>query len=194
LKKIALSFATLATTILMVTAASKAVFSDEDNFSGNQINAALVNIDARSETGNNPARLPKPIIANSLIPGQFSDWARGIIFNQADSTNVRVWMYAVNIDGYACPKVNLEVWTGHAADGADSERSYKIFDSNIFNLNGSSNRVEITNHVFTSPNWLPANTSAVIQQRAGLDSSANNDFQSKSCTWDEIFVAETPEL
>jgi hypothetical protein len=131
------------------------------------------------------------------MPGEFSDWARGIVFNEADSENVRLYMYVDNVEGEACPKINLDVRTGHAANGADSEQQFVVYSGLISGITGAENRKEITGgdapKVFNAPNYLPPNTSAVIQQRVQLDPSATEAHQG-TCTWDEVFVAEVPAV
>ncbi len=184
--KIIKSLVLVVAALAVVGGGTRSFFSDTDSFDNNTISTATVKIDARNEP---QGRLSKPLNVSGLVPGQWTDYARGIVFNEANSTNVKLYMYVTNISGVACGKTNLEVWTGHAGNGADSERGWNLFKSNIYDFNGPSKRVEITGKVF-NPTIGP-NNSAVIQQRAQLDSSADNDYQNKSCTWDEIFVAET---
>lgn len=188
MRRIALSLVTILAAVVMVAGSTKAVFSDTDSFVGNTISTATVNIDARDEP---MGLLHKPLIVSGLVPNQWSGYARGIVYNESNSTNVRAYMYLANISGAACDKVNLQVWTGHAASGAPSERGWVLMNGPLANYLGPVNRVEVTNHVFVAPNYLPANTSAVIQQRAQLDPSADNTYQNKSCMWDEVFVAES---
>lgn len=191
MRRILLSLLTIFTTTAMMAGASQAVFSDTDTFEGNNITTATVNIDARSEAH---GLLPKPLIASGLIPGEYTDWARGVVYNEAGSTNVRVYMYVANRTGTACDKTNIEVYTGYAESAANVnlERDYQLYSGPLSGLAGEGKKVEITGFVFKSPNWLPANTSAVIQQRAQLDGTAGDGLQGATCTWDEVFVAQTP--
>ncbi len=186
MRKIFFSVFILIALVVEVSQATKAVFSDTGEVKGNTISAATVNIDFRSEP---KGLLPKPLNVSGLVPTQFTGWARGVVYNAANSTPVKVYMYVENISGGACDKTRIEVYTGHAADGASSERGYLLYGGALNGLAGSEHRVEVTGHVF---NLLNTNTSAVIQQRAQLDGSADNSYQNKSCTWDEVFVAETP--
>lgn len=173
-----------------VTQATLAVFSDSSQILGNTISTAFVDIDARAEA--NSSTLPKPINELGLVPGEWTQWYRGVVFNKAESTNVRVYMYLNNVVGTACSKTNLVVTTGHA--GSDvGERVNVLFNGNLSALTGTGNRVELTGYSnFPAPNYLPANNSLVIQQQAQLDISADNAQAGSSCTWDEVFVAETP--
>ena len=182
-----MSLVTIFAAVAVVAGATRAVFSASSSFTGNTIATAIVHISAISEP---QGRLPKPLNAVGLVPGGYTGYARGVIFNQADSTNVKLYMYLDNINGVACPKTNIQVWTGNTASGADSERGYWLMNSSLEAYSGSGKRVEITGKVF-NPTIGP-NNSAVIQQRAQLDPLADNGYQGKSCTWDEVFVAETP--
>ncbi|HBP01309.1 MAG: hypothetical protein UY41_C0046G0014 [Candidatus Moranbacteria bacterium GW2011_GWE1_49_15] len=171
--------------------ATYAIFSDTSSFAGNTISTATVDIDARNEPS---GLLPKPLNVSGIVPGEFTDWARGIVFNTANSTDIRLFMYVTNVTGAACNKTNLEVYTGNADPGnTDNERDFQLYNGVISGLAGVGNRVEITGpeagKVYNPT--MPTNHSAVIQQRAQLDPSAGNSYQNTSCTWDEIFVAET---
>jgi hypothetical protein len=101
-------------------------------------------------------------------------------------------MYVDNVSGAACDKTNLEVYTGYAASGADSERGFTVYNGSLGDFTGEANREEITGYVF-DPTIGP-NNSAVIQQRAQLDPSADNSFMNTDCTWDEVFVGEAGEV
>lgn len=186
MKKIIVSLFTIFAVVAAVSGATFAVFSDTDSFVGNTISTATVNISALSEP---KGLLPKPINVSGLVPGQSTGWARGVIFNKADSTDVRLYMHVANVSGAACGKTNLKVYTGHAHDGADDERSVVLYNGVLSGLQGPANRREITGHIFDP--IIKPNNSAVIQQRAQLDSTAGNGYQGTSCTWDEVFTAET---
>lgn len=187
MKKIIVSAFTIFAVVAMVAGATQAVFSDTSSFDGNTIATATVDIDAKSEQ--KQADLPKPLVVSRLIPGEWTGWARGVVFNKPSSTPVKVFMYVDNVSGDACSKTNLTVYTGHAANGAASERSHKIYDGPLNGLKGNSKRREVTGRI---GDLLGVNNSAVIQQRAQLDESAGNNLQHTSCTWNEVFVAETP--
>jgi hypothetical protein len=193
MRRIALSLVTVFAVVAMVAGATKAVFSDSASFVGNTIATATVNISANSEPGTNPVRLPKPLNVTGLVPNQWTGWARGVVYNEGNSTNVRAYMYIDNPTGVACAMTNIQVWTGNANSGADSERGFLLMNGPLSWYTGSGQRVEITgdSRVFVAPNYLPANTSAVIQQAAQLDPSASNSYQNTSCVWNEVFVAES---
>lgn len=188
MKKLALSALTVAATVAMAAGATRAVFTDSDSFTGNTISTATVSIDARNEPAGN---LPKPLNVSGLVPGEWTGWARGVVFNEATSTDVRLFMYVTNVSGVACDKVNLDVYTGHAAGGAASERSMLLHTGALSSFDDPSERVEITGSGRVFDPTIPSNTSAVIQQQAQLDASAGDSYQNTSCTWDEVFVAET---
>jgi len=168
--------------------ATLAVFSDSDTMADNSVSTAKVDIEASGEASS--TTLAKPLIAEGLVPGEWSDWARGVIFNKADSTNVRVYMYLTNILGTACGMTNLKITTGHAGSD-EGERENIVFEGRINRIDTPGERKEITRFVFDAPDYLPANTSLVIQQKAQLASEADNRYQGADCTWDEVFVAES---
>lgn len=188
MKNILKSLSVIVAVIAVAAGATHAVFSDTDSFEGNTISTATVNIDARNEPMGN---LPKPLNVSGLVPGEWTGWARGIVYNESNSTDVKVYMHVSNVSGVACNKINLTVYTGHAASGAASERSMLLYNGALGGLEGSSSRVEITGSGKVFNPSMPANRSAVIQQKAQLDSSADNLYQNTSCTWDEVFVAES---
>lgn len=191
MRKILMSLVMVLATATMVAGATQAVFSDSSVFAENTLATAKVDIDARSEAAG--GTLGKPLVVTGLVPGQYSDWARGVVYNQADSTPVRVFMYVSNIQGGSvCDKTNLTVYTGHANSGNASERQFVLYNSGLQGLSGPGNRVEVTGPGKVFNPTLPANTSAVIQQQAQLDSSADNAQSNATCTWDEVFVGETP--
>jgi len=189
MKKIITSLIIILALGVAVTAATQAVFSDTGTIAGNTVSTATVDIDAMGESRG--GIVEKPIVATGLVPGEYTDWARGVVFNKSGSTNVRVWMYVNNLTG-DCGKTNLRITTGHASNGGIGERQYDVYNGALSGLQGSVNRQEVTGYIFNSPNWLPANNSAVLQQQAQLDPSAGNGYQDTTCTWDEVFVAETP--
>jgi hypothetical protein len=100
-----------------------------------------------------------------------------------------MYMHVDNVTGAACDKINLQVTTGHAGSDA-GERARDVHNAALLNIQGAGNRVEVTGippFATIGPNWTQ-----VIQQRAQLDTSADDTYQNKTCTWDEVFVAETP--
>lgn len=189
MKRLLLSAALIFGVAASVAFSTRAVFSDTDSFNGNTIATATVEIEARPEASATTP-LVKPITASGLVPAEWTDWYRGVIYNTSNSTNVRVYMYLDAVTGVACSGTNLTVTTGHAGSDA-SERATTIYNGSLAGLTGAANRRELTGYVFTSPNYLPTNTSLVVQQQAQLDPSADNSYQGTSCTWNEIFVAES---
>jgi len=190
MKKIILSLGSIVATLAVATGATFAIFSDSSSFNGNTVSTAKVDINALSEPNGN---LPKPLNVSGLVPGEWTDWARGVIFNTAESTDVKLYMYVDNKSGAACDKINLEVTTGHAGSDAQ-ERLISLYNGALSGLEGSANRVEITGTGKIFDPTIAPNHSAVIQQRAQLDGSADNSYQNTSCSWDEVFVGETPAL
>ena len=188
MKRILFSLVMILAAVVLVAGTTRAVFSETSSFNGNTVSTATVDIDARSEP---MGLLPKPLNVSGLVPNQWTNYARGVVYNTSNSTNVKVYMYLDAVTGFACDKVNLQVWTGYAASGAASERGWLFMNGLLSSYTGSANRREVTGYVFVAPNYLPKNTSAVIQQRAQLDPSADNTYQNKSCTWNEVFVAES---
>lgn len=189
MSRILASMLVIVSVIGAVGGTTLAVFSDTASILGNTVSTAQVNIDARPEA--NETTEEKPVVATGLVPGEWSDWYRMVVFNESNSTNVRAYMYVTNVVGAACSKINLKVTTGHAGSDA-GERANVIYNSVLSGIDTPNERIELTGFVFTAPNWLPSNTSLVVQQQAQLDSSADNAQANSSCTWDEVFVAETP--
>lgn len=163
--------------------ATYSFFSATDSIDGNTISTATVEIDAKGESGQGV--MAKPIATNNLVPGQWTDWARGAIWNKS-TVPVRLYMYVDDLQGAACPLTNLKVTTGFA--GGD-ERARIVYEGKLNDLAGSMKRVEVTgNPPFAT---IPSTWTQVVQQKAQLDNAADNGAQNQSCTWNEVFVAES---
>lgn len=174
--------------IVSVGGSTVAAFTQSKQILGSTISTARIDIDLRALSS---GEIPKPLNVTGLIPGEWTDWARGEVYNSSLSTPIKVYFYVTNMSGSACSKTNFYLTTGHA--GGD-ERAIVLYDGDINGVAGSENRIEITGagHIFNPV--LPVNTTAVVQQRAQLAADAGDEYQGTSCTWDEVFVAETPEL
>ena len=179
MKKIALSLLMILTAGLFAVGATKAVFSDTGYIVGNTIASGSVDLTVHNFSGN------KPINTQMLVPGQWTPWGRAELYNTG-SLPVRVYMYVDTLSGNACGVTNLQVATGHAG-GNEMERD--VYDGPLDELVGEENRVEVTGVPPFST--LQSNITQVIQQRAQLDPSADNGVQGESCTWREVFVAES---
>ncbi len=188
MRRIALSLVTILATVAMVAGATKAVFSASSSIPSNVLATATIDMNAHGEARGGV--LAKPINVLGLIPGAWTPWYRGVVENKQDSTAIKVWMYVTDITGGACNKVNLDVRTGFASDGGSSELANTVYSGSLYGLNGYGNKYPITGYVFNPT--LPAWNSAVIQQRAQLDPSADNSQMGQGCTWTEVFYAETP--
>jgi hypothetical protein len=182
--RIAVSLFTMFAMVALVAGATYAVFRDRDTIPGHRISTARVhvNIDAVGEARAGVAA--KPLLAENIPVGQWSDWFRGAIHNRPDSGNVRLFMHVANVRGEACDRTRLHVTTGHAGTHA-GERQFDVYRGSLLGIRGEANRREITGHVFTAPRFLPSNTTAVIQQRAQITRGEG------TCTWDEVFTAES---
>lgn len=169
----------------VVSGGTYSFFSATDTISDNMITTASISFSAEGEA--NGTTLAKPINASGLFPGGFSPWARAALQN--DSTfPLRYFMYVTNVVGEACDEVNLTVATG--VEGSDaSERTANVYLGNLMDLVGEANRELVSNVPPFDP--APAGSTQIIQQRAQLDTDANNDVQNESCTWDEVFIAES---
>lgn len=163
--------------------ATYSFFSATDSIEGNTISTATVEIDAKGEAGQGV--MAKPIATSNLVPGQYTDWARGAIWNKS-TVPVRLYMYTDNLQGAACALTNLVVTTGNAGG---NERERTVYEGKLMDVAGSAERVELTGSVPFAT--VPDNWTQVVQQRAQLDESADNGSQNQECTWDEIFVAES---
>jgi hypothetical protein len=171
--------------IIAVTArASWAVFSQTQNLTGNTIATGKLEFDLREFSGNKPIGTI-PSTSTNMVPGQWTDWGRLVVFNHSDSVKARVWMYVDNVTGAACDKVNLKVTTGFAGG---NEYANQLYMGPLNNIIGVTHAFETTQ--IPPFNVLNPNTSQAIHQTAQLDDSADNNYQSKSCSWTEYFYAE----
>lgn len=172
--------------LVAASTATFAVFNDSDVLGGSTISTATVDIDFRPEGAS--GYLLKPIVATNLVPGEWTDWFRGVVYNTSASTDVRVYFYVANVSGAACPKTNLLVKTGHAGG---NEQAISLYSGPLSGVDSVGERVELTGPGKVFNPTLPPNTSLVVTQKGQLDSSADNTYQHTSCTWDEVFVAES---
>lgn len=183
MKKILVSVSIIAAIAAIVSGATYAYFTAQDTITGNTISTATVKIKASGEA--NSVTLPKPIQGTNLVPGQWTAWYRGAIFNQS-SVPLKLYMYVDNLTGSACDKTVLQMTTGHAG-GNEQERT--IYNNWLQNIAGVANKIEITgNPPFAT---VPAGWSQVVQQKAQLHDTADNAYVGTDCTWDEVFVGET---
>lgn len=181
MKRLFTSLMVVSALLTSMTAGSLAVFSESESILGNSIATGVVDIDLRALSS---GEIEKPISADHLVPGDWTDWARAEVYNTAGSEEVRVYFYVENRSG-ECGKTNLELYTGYA--GGD-EMAFELYSGYLSGVAGPANRVEVTGPVWTT---LEPNITAVVHQRAGLDESAGNGYMGTTCTWDEVFVAET---
>ncbi len=162
----------------LVGGTTSALFTAQDQITGNTISSGSVDLVVHNFSGN------KPINTSNMAPGQWTPWGRAELYNTG-SLPTNVYMYVDNVSGAACPKTNLEVRTGWA--GGD-ETVHLLYNGSLAGITGAGNRVETT--VNPPFDQLNPNISQVIKQRAQLDPSADDPYQNTTCTWDEIFVAE----
>lgn len=182
MKRILLSSMLVVGIISLTVGATRAVFSATDVLAGNTVSTAHVEIDAKGES--NASTLAKPFNETNLLPGVWTQWRRAAIENKS-TVPVRLYMYVNTLTG-TCDKTVLKVTTGHA--GGD-ERARVVYNGWLTDLDGAGHRIELTgNPPFTS---IPAGWSQVIQQQAQLHDSADDNYQNTTCTWTEVFVAET---
>ncbi len=188
MKKMFISLALITAMLVSSVGATMAVFSDQGKILGNSFSTATVNIDLRALGS---GQISKPISLTGMIPGMWSDWGRVEVYNESNSTPVKAYFYVENLSGAACNKVNLKLATGHAGSLV-SESAITIYDGALSGIAGAGNRVAISGPGMIFNPTIPVNTTAVVTQRAQLDATASNAYQNTTCTWDEVFVAETP--
>ena len=162
----------------LVGGTTSALFTSQGSINGNTISSGSVNLVVHNFSGN------KPIYTSNMAPGDWTPWGRAELYNTG-TLPVNVYMYVDNVSGAACDKTNLVVKTGWA--GGD-EFVNQLYNGPLAGITDAGNRVETT--VNPPFDQLDPNLSQVIQQRAQLDSSADDAYQNTSCAWDEIFVAE----
>ena len=182
MRRIVLSLFMVIAVGLFTIGATQAVFSDTGYIVGNTIASGSVDLTVHNFSGN------KPIDTQALAPGEFTPWGRAELFNTGNLP-VRVYMYVDQLEGNACGAVNLEVATGHAG-GNETERN--VYNGSLNGLLGEGNMVEVTG--IPPFDILNPNITQVIQQRAQLSLDADNEVQGESCTWREVFVAESVAL
>ncbi len=159
-----------------------AVFSDSATIPGNSISTGAIDIQLN---GDGSEQTPLPIIADGLMPGQWTDWQRYLVTNNSNN-NVRLYFYVTDVVGDACVKTNIQIKTG-PKDG--DEFMYNVYKWNINAIKGFNQKEEITGHhrVF-DPSMNPDDVAAV-RIRAGLDYHANNNQANETCTWTGVFYA-----
>ncbi|MGI5826720.1 MAG: hypothetical protein ACOX50_04895 [Patescibacteria group bacterium] len=182
MRKVAFSLFMAAMAGLLTIGATQAVFSDTGFIVGNTIASGSVDLTVHNFSGN------KPINSQLLVPGEFTEWGRAELFNTGNLP-VKVYMYVDELSGNACGFTNLQVATGFAG-GNEMERD--IYNGPLDELIGEENRVEVTG--IPPFDVLDPNITQVIQQRAQLVPEADNSAQGESCTWREVFVAESIAL
>ncbi len=179
-RKILSSTLVVVSLLAAVGGSAFALFRDTEYIPGNTISTGAVDIVLTGEG----TQLPNPIQDENLLPGEFSDWSKVNVTNNS-TTAVDVFFYVTNVDGAACHDTDLQFATADSAEGTF------LFDSNIYDVKGFNNKVEIVD-----PS-LAADAMAAFKVRAGLSADAENNGAPKSCSWTAVFVAEpsmeTPE-
>ncbi|HAV11559.1 MAG TPA: hypothetical protein DCX32_03370 [Candidatus Moranbacteria bacterium] len=184
MKNILKSFSIIVAIAAVAGGITYAIFSDTDTITGNTVGTATVELDAKGEAAS--GIVSKPIVATNLVPGEYTDDFRGALHNQS-TVDVKLYMYLDNVVGDACDKINLTMTTGHA--GGDEYARTILNNVALSSIDTPAERVEITG----VPPFETAgpNITQVVRERAQLDPSADNTYQNKTCTWDEVFVAES---
>lgn len=185
MRRVLASVLVIAALVMSVTQIAFAVFSDSESIPGNTISTGVIDIGI----GGPGSTQAEPIVAQGLMPGEWSDWVRYLVTNNS-TNNVKLYFYVTDVSGDACVKTNLEIRTG--VEGSDeSERVHEVYNSGLMNIKGVINKVEVTGYVH-DPVLMPEE-SAAVQMRAGLDLSANNNQSEETCTWTGVFFAEGSE-
>ncbi len=179
-RRIFASMLTILSLIAVVGGSALAIFRDFEHIRGNTLSAGTVDIELTDGT----AQFPNPIVAEGLLPGEFSNWSRVLVTNNS-SSDVKLYFYVTDLHGAACTDTKLEVATGLTNV---NEHEFSVFNSNINNIHGIYNKVELTGYVFDPD--MPVNEVAAVQMRAGLDANAGNNSMNGSCNWTAVFVAE----
>ncbi len=154
-----------------------AVFRDTEFIPGNTISTGTVDIVLDNGLG----QMPDPIVAEGLMPGEFSEWTQANVISNS-SGNVKLYFYVIDVDGDACNKTNLEI-----ASGANKE--WSVYSEGLEQLEGSSHKIEVTGYEYDPT--LPAGETATFFLRAGLDEAANGGSTNKTCSWTGVFLAES---
>lgn len=102
-------------------------------------------------------------------------------------------MYVDGVTGDACGSVNLQVFTGTNSDGSAAERANTLYNSALTSLT-LANRIEITGSGKPFDPTMGSGSVAAVQQRAQLDTNAPSTLMGKTCSWNEVFVAEASAL
>ena len=184
MKKIILSMSALAFVGVLLAGGTYAAWSASATVEGNTISTGQLSLDLHGKTS---GEIDKPINVSGLFPGDWTGWARLEIYNQS-SIPVKLYMYAENLSGDACEVTNLEVRTGYA--GGD-EKVRLVYMGALEDIEGVGKRVEVTG--YPPFEYMGANITQVIHQRAQLDDGAGDQYQNTSCMWDEVFVIEKYE-
>jgi len=188
MKKIFFSLFLILLAVGLTAGSANAWFSAQANFSLGIITTAKVDITSSGEDGRKC--ITDPFHIKDLIPGRPTRWTRGSIFNETGSTPVRLFMYAQDVKG-KCDHINLQIFTGKL-DGDDNFNDPKnIYDGRLVDFD-AKHKVEITGPGRIYEHTLSNGESAIIQQRAQLGADADENDQGQSCTWEEVFYAETP--
>jgi len=180
-RKILSSTLVVVSLLAAVGGSAFALFRDTEFIPGNTISTGAVDISLTGEA----SQLPSPIVAEGLLPGEWSDWSKVNVTNNSTSA-VDVFFYVTDVNGAACHDTNLEF------AAADAEEGTTLFSSNIYDVKGYNNKIEIVD-----PN-LAVDAMAAFKLRAGLSEDAEAHGAPKDCSWTGVFVGEpthdeTPE-
>lgn len=180
-KRIFSSLMLITSLAVAVTGSAFALFRDYESIPGNTISSGTVDIALSDGTG----QFPSPIVANNLMPGEFTDWSRIRVTNHS-STNIKLFFYATDVNGGVCDNTILQVHTG--PEGGD-EHQYEVHNASIEAIKGVDNMVEITGFVFDPD--MEVGETAVVLLRAGLAEGTHDGDMGDTCSWTGVFVGES---
>jgi len=189
MRKVLVSLVMISALLVSSIGSTMAVWTHKEEILGNTITTGQIEIVLQGLTS---GEIDKPLNITGLFPGEWSKWGRVEVKNAVNSTPVKVYFYVENVVGDACSKVNIELKMDQVGQDQHNQQQHEhsLYSGLLSNVTGDVKRVELTGDHST----LDVNHLLALKQKVQLDNSADDTFQNKTCTWTEVFKAETSHV
>lgn len=192
MRKILLSIMTVALVSAAVVGVTRAYFSDQGSIAGNTVATGTLDLTLNHSAG-------KPFSVTNAYPGYWANWEYMDVYNSG-SLPFEAQMTVSETGGpsalwnYILLEMETSGWDSTCHNGDGGERVIYSGFANVF-PNGSVVSDTAYWHLANEddgsgpPDNVPAGYSERICQRVGVDTSAGNDVQGISATFDEVVDA-----
>ena len=181
MKKILISLSAVIGVAALVSAATYAAFSDTVTVEGNVVTTATINLEQNND-GYPHGYEFKPIVASNVYPGSsVGPEYIGLDNNSAAPLKVSFYADVPDDEGNMCEAYTLKV---EVYPFAHPELATTAYNSLLSGVDSPEEAVVLNAS-------LAADARMTVKQTLTLSSEVGNEYQGKTCAWNEQFVGET---